>query len=152
MCIRDRNKEFDPLISSISDTGHRININAGGGISDDVTNVDVLSTQADGIDNWDTQYSTMLDANNEKAYQTHGDRRITSDITSTIDTYGTYRRGNTVARKMRNNTYHKLPKYIDDSSIIPFQHPETNLDSRKLELDRLSGNHYGQSFLSLIHI
>ena len=140
------NKEFDPLTSSISDTGHRININADGGISDDVANVDVLSTQADGIDNWETQFSTMLDANNEKAYQTHGDRRITSDITSTIDTYGTYRRGNTVARKMRNNTYHKLPKYIDDSSIIPFQHPETNLDSRKLELDRLSGNHYGQSF------
>ena len=134
------NKEFDPLTSSINDTtGQRSSLTTEG-ISNTVTNVDLLSAQADNIDNWETQFSTMLDAT-EKPYQTNRDRRTTSDISTTLDTYGTYRRG-PVGRA--TNSY--KPNYIDGST--PYQHHhQTMLENKKLENTTSSiTNQYNQSF------
>ena len=133
------NKEFDPLRSSINDTTGQRNSLTTDGISNTVTNVDLLSAQANKIDNWETQFSDMLNAT-EKPYQTNRDRRTTSDISTTLDTYGTYRRG-----PVERTTNSYKPNYIDGSA--PYQHhQQTTLEDKKLENTSSITNQYNQSF------
>ena len=138
------NKEFDPLTPSLNGMPQRSNLTTDD-VSNAVTNVDLLTNHAaaEHSNDWETQFSSSnLLGTTERPYQTDRDRRITSDdISTTIDTYGTYRRGRPSGRNI--TSYKKLSNYMDGS--LPYHHHDEHMveDSK---LDRSESNQYNQSF------
>ena len=134
-------KEFDLLMSSMNDTRQIVN-HTSDGISNTATNVELLSTQADTLANWETQFSTPLDVS-DTPYQNNRDRRITSDISTTIDTYGTYQRG--PANQRTRSAYNKLPNYFDQSQATMLEDDNKDTD---ININNQSTAFYEDDFLT----
>ena len=112
------NKEFDPLTSSLKDIGQERNLTTSG-VSNSVKNVDLLSKQDGALDCWGAHFPAIF-STNDKAYQMNSDtRRTTSEMSTTLDTYGTYQRGPGRGnnRSRITNTYKKMRNYMGDSEV-----------------------------------
>ena len=142
------NKEFDPLTSSLKDIGQKI--------SNSVKNVDLLSRPDANMDSWGAQFPSIFSSTIEKPYHMNSDtRRTTSDISTTLDTYGTYQRGpgRGKHRSGLTNPFKKMRNYMgdsevddDDGSTLYQRHRNnhrdypTMLDEKKLENIRSTAN------------
>ena len=112
------NKEFDPLTSTLNGVGQGRTLTTNG-ISNSVKNVDLLSRQEETMDCWETQFPAIL-TTTEKPYQINSDtRRTTSEISTTLDTYGTYQRGPGRGhhRSGLTTSYKKMRSYIGDDEV-----------------------------------
>ena len=149
------NKEFDALTSTTLATTEMgtglVACSTEEGVS--VAGVDLLSNNnQEHTSNYDVlQMPSMFGRTNQLLpyHATNGDRLITSDISTTLDTYGTYQRGPSSNKRLKNG-YRKSSHFIRGGSVSSYHNKHTYQPSSGStgKMGKSTSNQYdgGQSF------